>query len=946
MIYNESTARGMGSPEELSFQNEIQRLRALVAEFEGRLGSSGIEHHSNHEQHVGQPWLPPDALQTMVEGSADGIERVDREYRHLYVNPAFARMLGLSPQAIIGRTNRELGVADPLAGIWEEHVRRVFDSGRTLESEDSFPTLSGVRILESRFLAEHGPGGMVVSVVAAHRDITGHKRADEALRESQERLRFAQQVGGIGIFELNIQTGVDAWTPELEALHGLPPGGFPGTQAAWEDLIHPDDRDRAALLVKESFETGAPVEGEWRVIWPDGNVHWLAGRWQVFRDAAGAPLRIMGVNIDVTERKGLDEALRQSEERLRLAVKATNDAIWDIDLLTGTVNWSETYSTLYGRPSETSNSWQWWIDRIHPEDRERTAGGLRNAIDGGASSWNSEYRFQRPDGAWAHIYDRAYIARDASGTAWRVVGAMQDLTDRKQAEAALRESDLQYKAVFDNISVCLFLVDVTPDGRFKYVAFNPAEEEAVGLSNAEISGRFVEDIFHKELADKLTANYRCCLAAGRAIKYDDDLDLPGGRRYFHSNLIPLRNAAGVINRIIGACIDITDFRRTQEEALAKQNLESLGVLAGGIAHDFNNVLGGINAQAELIETDLPVGSELNEEIQRIKTAAMRGSEIVRGLMVYAGQDQSHCVEAVDVSRLIEEMLGLLKVSISKRAVLWTDLARDLPAVSANAPQIRQVVMNLVINASEAIGEKDGLITLSTRYVSGQRSRESDSATELPPDAWVRLEVSDTGSGITEEAKTKVFDPFFTTKFAGRGMGLAVVRRIVQDHGGTIHIVSTPGHGTTFQVLLPCAEKSTSRIQSAIPANHGEPASSETGIILVVEDEDLLRAAVSKSLRKIGFSVMAASDGSDAMEQMRAHKDDLDALLLDVTLPGTSSREVMEEARRLRPDLKVVVTSAYSKETIDASFAGLNVQQFIRKPFHLSEIVRLLKEPIS
>src|SRR5262249_41813542 len=154
---------------------------------------------------------------------------------------------------------------------------------------------------------------------------------------------------------------------------------------------------------------------------------------------------------------------------------------------------------------------------------------------------------------------------------------------------------------------CLFLIDVTEDRRFRYVAFNPAEEQAVGLSNAEISGKYVEEVFNPDLAAKLTANYRRCLDGDCPIKYDDELNLPAGRRYFHSNLIPPRDASGTINRIIGACIDITDFRRTQEEALAKQNLESLGVLAGGIAHDFNNVLGGINAQAELIEAELPPG---------------------------------------------------------------------------------------------------------------------------------------------------------------------------------------------------------------------------------------------------------------------------------------------------------------------------------------------------
>src|SRR5260370_19602160 len=379
---------------------------------------------------------------------------------------------------------------------------------------------------------------------------------------------------------------------------------------------------------------------------------------------------------------------------------------------------------------------------------------------------------------------------------------MQDLTDRKRTEAALSESDLQYREVFDNISACLFLVDVTPEGRFKFAGFNPAEENAVGLSSAEVSGKFVEDVFSEDLARKLIGNYRRCLEAGRPITYDDELNFPSGRRYFHSNLIPLQNAAGSTNRIIGGCIDITDHRRAQEEALAKQTLESLGVLASGIAHDFNNLLGGINAQAELIEQDLAVASVPREEIQKIKAAGIRGSEIVRELMVYAGQDQSRFAEAVDVSRLVEEMLELLKVSISKHAALRTDLAADLPPVSGNAPKIRQVVMNLVINASEAIGANRGVITLTTAHIRRDRDLVPNRAADLPQGDYVRLEVSDTGSGITGEAGAKIFDPFFSTKLAGRGIGLAVVKVIVRDHACTIEMPSVPSQAPTVRVLLP------------------------------------------------------------------------------------------------------------------------------------------------
>jgi nitrogen-specific signal transduction histidine kinase/CheY-like chemotaxis protein len=384
------------------------------------------------------------------------------------------------------------------------------------------------------------------------------------------------------------------------------------------------------------------------------------------------------------------------------------------------------------------------------------------------------------------------------------------------------------------------------------------------------------------------------------------------------------------------------LKRTQEEALARQKLESLGVLAGGIAHDFNNLLGGILAEAELIEADLAADLSPSEEVARIKSVAIRGAEIVRQLMIYAGQDLASLSEPVDLSHLVEEMLELLRVSVCKQVVLKIDLHPKLPAVLGNAPQIRQVVMNLVINASEAINEKEGSIHVSTSHVTLGQGSTLDNTSNLPPGDYVQLEVSDTGCGMSEEARAKIFDPFYTTKFAGRGMGLAVVQGIVREQGGAVHVVSAPGDGATFLVLLPCASTNALNANSATSSRVGQ--SNETGniTVLVVEDEEVLRQAISKSLRHKRFTVLEARDGSAAINLVGAHEHRIDVLLLDVTLPGRSSREVFEEAQRMRPDLKIILTSAYGKERALTGFNGLGVELFIRKPFQLAELVNLIQ----
>jgi CheY-like chemotaxis protein len=254
-------------------------------------------------------------------------------------------------------------------------------------------------------------------------------------------------------------------------------------------------------------------------------------------------------------------------------------------------------------------------------------------------------------------------------------------------------------------------------------------------------------------------------------------------------------------------------------------------------------------------------------------------------------------------------------------------------------------MNLVLNASEAIGDKQGVITVTAAPVSGGRELAPNNAMDLTPGDYERIEVSDTGCGMTEETIAKIFDPFFSTKFAGRGLGLAVVQGIVRNLGGAINIVSAPGQGTVFQVLLPSAQKRASENQT-ITLDGLEEANPRARTILVVEDEEMLRRAVSIGLQKRGFSVIEASSGSVALDLIQTHKDEIDVVLLDVTLPGASSREVFEELLRIRPELKVVVTSAYAEEMVATYYSGLHVKHFIRKPFLLDDLVRLCRAALS
>ena len=399
---------------------------------------------------------------------------------------------------------------------------------------------------------------------------------------------------------------------------------------------------------------------------------------------------------------------------------------------------------------------------------------------------------------------------------------------------------------------------------------------------------------------------------------------------------------GAPARIIGTCQDVTDSRRAQQEAFARQKLESVGAIASGIAHDFNNLLGGILAQAELALAECADGVSSEEALQTIAKVAARGSEIVRQLMIYAGTEKT-VVGEVDLSRIVTEMLELLQVSVSKHARLETDLASDLSTIRANAAQIRQIVLNLVTNASDAIGNRNGVIRVSTRHVNAASNLSGDT---LTGDNYVLLEVTDTGCGMTPATQARVFDPFFTTKSAGSGLGLAVVHGTVRALGGTINLASEPNKGTKFEILLPCAE--TRAAVTGDDMSHVQPTTLEprNGTLLVVEDELSLREAIARMLRMEGFEVFEAADGCAAIDTLRRQGDKIDLMLLDMTIPGAPSHEVATEAVRVQPDMRVILTSAFGKEIIAGSMNASQTYGFIRKPFRIQDLLSLLRTTLA
>ena len=393
--------------------------------------------------------------------------------------------------------------------------------------------------------------------------------------------------------------------------------------------------------------------------------------------------------------------------------------------------------------------------------------------------------------------------------------------------------------------------------------------------------------------------------------------------------------------------DITERIKAEEERrkielgiLQTQKLESIGVLAGGIAHDFNNMLMVVLGNADLALANTSEDSPVHKRLTDIRTVSIRAADLCRQLLAYAGKGR-YVVENVNVSSMVEEMSSMFDVSISKKAFINYNLAKWLPPIEADASQIRQVIMNLVINASEAIGEKSGAIYISTSVMEYDREYlvESDLNNDLKPGYYVCLEIADTGSGMDKETTDKIFDPFFTTKYTGRGLGLAAVLGIVRGHKGGIKVYSEPGKGTTFKLLFPVADEVTESI--ATVQRKEVDTWKGSGTVLLVDDDESVRSLSSLLLEHLGFDVLLAADGRIALKIFSEHRHEIRCVILDLTMPRMGGEETFRELRRIDPQARIIMSSGYNEQDVVHRFIGKGLSGFIQKPYQLKSLAQTL-----
>lgn len=510
----------------------------------------------------------------------------------------------------------------------------------------------------------------------------------------------------------------------------------------------------------------------------------------------------------------------------------------------------------------------------------------------------------------------------------------------------LADTEERYQRLVQATPICVHEIDV--EGRL--TSMNPAGLEMLGVTfESEVVGTEYLNYVGEEDRDRIGGLLEDAIAGNRRFfKYAaGDENTP---MFFSSCFVPIKDDQETVLRLMGISENITasiTAEREQEhlraQVLQSQKLESLGVLAGGIAHDFNNLLTSILGNANMAVEDLPASSPVGDYVSDIEVAARSAAELCAQMMAYAGKGR-FLLGPVNVTEIVREMAQLLRISISKEIEIRYDLDDTVPMVVGDSSQIRQIIMNLITNASDAIGDKRGEIHLVTGsgHFDRQFFRASYFETDLAPGHYVFVEVRDTGGGMSPEVLERLFDPFFSTKPTGRGLGLAALQGIIRSHEGSVRLVSQLGLGTTFKVLLPAAD-ATAR---APASGRSGPPARDAGKVLVVDDTDAVHGVTARMLKSTGFGILRADDGPSAVSLFETHKDEIAVVLLDMVMPGMGGEEVLHKLLQIDPTVQVILSSGHAEMGGSAVMNTEGVAAFLPKPYSRGKLLELLDSVVK
>ncbi|MBI5013902.1 MAG: PAS domain S-box protein [Deltaproteobacteria bacterium] len=867
----------------------------------------------------------------------------------LAVNDAAVRKYGYSRDEFLGMTIADIRPPEDVPAL-RRNVARVsegLDEAGVWRHVKKDGTVLGVEIVSHTLSWE----GCRAELVLAH-DVTDRVRAEEALRRSEERFRLAMEVTRDGLWDWNVASGYTYYSPSYFHMLGLDPGELPSRVNTWLDRIHPDDRDRAWEANRACVEGAVEsFEVEFRMRHKNGSWRWILGRGKsVARDASGRALRLVGTHTDVTERRHVEEELRAREQQLRVIFDASQAGIIRVDSQGTIVFANQRMAEMLGLDLADVIGTP-YTAHVHESERALGDERMRQLIRGEIGSVSTERHYVRADGSdfWGYLSGRRLENED--GTLRALVGIIADITERKQAEEALRQRQEQLEKIVATSPgvVCSFRLGA--DGSVTMPFAGQGIETFYGVSPEQLA-QDASIIFRRVHRDDVRRVQDTIAESARALgpwRAEFRVHSPSGSElWLEGHSIPRREPDGSV-LWHGIVLDVTDRKRAEKEHEAlqaqlaqAQKMEAVGRLAGGVAHDFNNMLAVILGRAELVLRRVDPEDPLCRDLEEILQAAERSSVLTRQLLAFARR-QTVSPRVLDVNEAVGAMLQMLRRLIGEEVDLAWVPGPGVWSVRIDPSQLDQLLANLVVNARDAISGT-GRVTLETRNVTLTEAVAARGEVLLSGE-YVLLTVSDDGCGMDEETLAHLFEPFFTTKGPGQGtgLGLATVYGIVRQNGGLIDAQGQPGRGSTFRVYLPRAveegtEKAVSAVKGALPGGD------ET--LLLVEDEEAILTLGREMLQRLGYRVLTAGSPSEALRVAEAHAGEIHLLITDVVMPEMDGHALSERLADARPGLPCLFLSGYPADVIAPRGVLDEGVRLLEKPFTLRQLAEKVREMLQ
>jgi two-component system cell cycle sensor histidine kinase/response regulator CckA len=626
--------------------------------------------------------------------------------------------------------------------------------------------------------------------------------------------------------------------------------------------------------------------------------------------------------------------LKRHEGEFRLLADSIQQLAWMANA-DGWIFWyNRRWFEFTGTTAQEMDGWGW--QSVHdPATLPQVLKNWTAAIATG-EIWEMEFPLRGADGEYRSFLTRAMPVKNAQGRVVRWFGTNTDITGRVKTERA----SAQLAAIVESSEDAIIGKDL--NGNIE--SWNAGAEKLYGYSQAEILGHSMALLLPPERSDEEMDILRRTQRGEQVRTMETTRVKKGGETVMISlNVSPIHNLRAEIVGASHIARDISERKEFEYKMHEMQKLETLGVLAGGIAHDFNNLLTSIMGNASLALERVPAGDSGRHFLSEVIKGAERAAALTRQLLAYAGKGQ-FMIEAVDLSSLAKEISQLVEASIPRKVQLLLELDPKLPFVEGDAGQLQQVIMNLVINGAEAIGEDRGTVIVRTWMQDADDAylQTAFSNSGLLSGRYVALEVNDTGIGMDAATVTKIFDPFFTTKFTGRGLGLAAVQGIVRSHHGALKVYSTSGVGTSFKILLPAAGAS---VLAAAGAALPDPLQGR-GRVLVIEDDEMIREVAKRTMENYGYSVSVAGDGQEGIDVFARTPDAFQLVFLDLTMPVLNGEEVFQRLQAIRPGVPVLLTSGFNANTALRHFTGKGLAGFLQKPYTAAQLGEKVKAAIS